>query len=466
MNAIVFNTIGRIKRAAVIFDDTVYRLEVSEGKEGRIGDIYMGRVAKVLDSLQAVFVDIGIDKNGYLQKEDLKGGYEKDRISELLKMGDEIAVQIKKEAVGDKGPKLTGKLSVQGDGLVFYDDDKNRIALSNKVNNPKSIRRLKELAYSMHDKPCGMIIRTHAETLSYEAIKKDYENLEAKWEDICAQKVYAMAPKRIYKGRDFVVETVINNSYKGIEKIVFDCDEDMKSVLNACAGIESKTCEFRDISEGFNTFSLFSLEKTLEEAVKKKIWLKSGGNIVIEETEALTSIDVNSAKSAAKAPRTVAAATNMEAAIEASRQIILRNLSGMILVDFIDADRRAQEELCKAMEDVFIRYDNRKFDIYGFTKAGLFEMAREKKGVSIGRFHMREEIFEKPVYTLGKIERELARIKSETSMVKLELGIDSSTGIWLEKRGYQELVKERYGLSLEIKKGKDIKPGDFEISYL
>ncbi len=466
MNAIVFNTIGLIKRAAVIFDDTVYRLEVSEEKEGRIGDIYMGRVVKVLDSLQAVFVDIGIDKNGYLQKEDIKGAYEKDKISELLKMGDEIAVQIKKEAVGDKGPKLTGKLSVQGDGLVFYDDDKNRIALSNKIDNPKSIRRLKEIAYSMHDKPFGMIIRTHAETLSYEAIKKDYENLEAKWQDICAQKVYARAPKRIYMGRDFVVETVINNSYRGIEKIVFDCDDDMQSVLNACAGIENKICEFRDISEGFYTFSLFSLEKALEESVKKIIWLKSGGNIVIEETEALTSIDVNSAKSAAKSLYGVAKAINMEAAIEASRQIILRNLSGMILIDFIDVNKRAQEELCKAVEDILVRYDNRKFDIYGFTKTGLFEMAREKKGVSIGRLHMREETFEKPIYTLGKIERELARIKAETSMVKLELGIDISTGRWLEKKGYRELVNERYGLSLEIKKSKDIKAGEFEISYL
>ena len=466
MNAIVFNTIGHIKRAAVIFDDIVYKLELSDGSSEKIGEIYMGRVAKVLDSLQAAFVDIGADKNGYLQKEDLKGGYGKNKISDLLKVGDEIAVQIKKEAFEDKGPKLTTKISLQGDGLVFYDDDKNRIAISNKVNNPKSIRRLKELAYSMHKRDCGMIIRTHAEALPYEDLKKDYDALEAKWEDICAQKIYARAPKRIYGGKDFVLETVINNSYRGIDKIVFDCKDDMESVLSVCAGIDSNICELQDISEGQYTFSLFSVEKAMEASVKKKVWLKSGGNIVIEETEALTSIDVNSAKSAAKAHRGVASAANMEAAMESARQILLRNLSGMILIDFIDMDRKSREEIRSAIETFFIKYDNRKFDIYGFTRAGLFEMAREKKGISIRKSHIGEEIIEKPVYTLGKIERELAKIKSQTSMIKLEIETDSFTALWLEKRKYKSIVLERYGLSIDIKKNKQIKPGKFEIIYV
>ena len=463
MNAIVFNTIGRMKRAAVIFDDLVYRLEISEGGEGGIGDIYIGRVEKVIDSMQAAFVDIGLDRNGYLQKEEIKGGYGKDKISELIKSGDEIAVQIKKEAVGGKGPKLTGKLSVQGDGLVFYDDDNNRIAVSNKVDNPESIRRLKELAYEMHKKSCGMIIRTHAEKLSNEAIRNDYRNLEAKWEDVCSQMVYARAPKRIYKGADFAVEKVINNSYRGLDKIVFDCADDMESVLGSCSGVVVEMCEFRDISEGWNTFSLHSAGKALEESVKKKIWLPGGGNIIIEETEALTSIDVNSAKNATGG---AVSTTNREAAAEAARQIMLRNLSGMILIDFLDEGKKARKEICGMMEDIFAKYDNRKFDVYGFTKAGLFEMAREKKGVSSRRFHTREETFEKPVYTMGRIEKELSRIKSETSMDKLELCTDLATGEWLEKTGYEAVARERYGQLVKIRKNKEMKPGEFEIIYL
>ncbi len=463
MNVIVFNTIGRVKRVAVIFDDIVYRLEISEIGEGVIGDIYIGRVEKVLDSIQAAFVDIGLDRKGYLQKDEIKGGYGKKKISGLIKAGDEIAVQIKKEASGSKGPKLTGKLSIQGDGLVFYDDDNNRIAVSNKVENPKSIRRLKELAYEMHKKSCGMIIRTHAEKLSDEDIKQDYRNLQAKWEDLCSQMAYAKAPKRIYKGADFAVEKVINNSYRGMDKIVFDCADDMDSVLGSCSGVVGEMCEFRDISEGWNTFSLYSAGKALEESVKKKIWLPSGGNIIIEETEALTSIDVNSAKNASGG---VVSTTNREASAEAARQIVLRNLSGMILIDFLDSDKKAQREICEMMEGIFEKYDNRKFDIYGFTKAGLFEMSREKKGVSSRRLHMRECEFEKPVYTLGRIEKELARIKSETSMKNLELCTDLATGAWLEKTEYEKIAGERYGQLVKIRKNKDIKPGEFEIIYL
>ncbi len=463
MNVIVFNTIGSMKRAAVIFDDTVYKLEISEGQEGGIGDIYMGRVEKVLDSMQAAFVDIGLNRNGYLQKDEIKGGYGKGRISELIKSGDEIAVQIKKGAIGGKGPKLTGKLSVQGDGLVFYDDDKNRIAVSNKVVKAKSIRRLKELAYEMHKEPCGMIIRTHAETLSNEAIKKDYRKLQAKWKDVCVQKTYARAPKRIYKGADFAVEKVINNSYRGIDKIVFDCVDDMENVLGSCLGISGDICELRDISDGWDTFSFYSTGKALEESVKKKIWLESGGNIIIEETEALTSIDVNSAKSASGGFVNI---TNSEAAVEAARQIMLRNLSGMILIDFLDADKRVQEEICEIMVGIFEKYDNRKFDIYGFTKAGLLEMSREKKGLSSRRFHMREETFEKPAYTLGKIEKELARIKSETSMKKLELCTDCQMASWLEKIDYEAIAGERYGQCVKIRINKEMKAGEFEIIYL
>jgi len=408
-------------------------------------------------------VDIGLDRKGYLQKDEIKGGYGKKKISGLIKAGDEIAVQIKKEASGSKGPKLTGKLSIQGDGLVFYDDDNNRIAVSNKVENPKSIRRLKELAYEMHKKSCGMIIRTHAEKLSDEDIKQDYRNLQAKWEDLCSQMAYAKAPKRIYKGADFAVEKVINNSYRGMDKIVFDCADDMDSVLGSCSGVVGEMCEFRDISEGWNTFSLYSAGKALEESVKKKIWLPSGGNIIIEETEALTSIDVNSAKNASGG---VVSTTNREASAEAARQIVLRNLSGMILIDFLDSDKKAQREICEMMEGIFEKYDNRKFDIYGFTKAGLFEMSREKKGVSSRRLHMRECEFEKPVYTLGRIEKELARIKSETSMKNLELCTDLATGAWLEKTEYEKIAGERYGQLVKIRKNKDIKPGEFEIIYL
>lgn len=467
MNAIVFNTLCGVKRAAVIFDDQVYRFMVFEDKEGRTGDIYMARVVKVLDSIQAAFVDLGMERNGYLQKEDMKGGFGAERISDLIKPGDEIAVQIKKEAVGDKGPKVTTKLSIQGSGIVFYDDDRNRLAVSKKIKDPEAVVRLKNLAHRLHHKTFGMIFRTHAENLAEEALEKEYESLLRKWEDLAGRILYSKAPQSLCKEKSFAAESVVNNVYRGLDQIVFDCREDLEDVRTACPGMQENLFQYMDPSEGLDTFSLHGIEKAMDGALKKKIWLKSGGNLIIEETEALTAIDVNLAKSSHdRGNKDVAGITNEEAAFEAGRQIILRNLSGIILIDFIDSDQTAQERLCGILSKILSEYDNRRFDVYGFTKAGLLEMAREKKGMSLRGRYFHEASIPEPIHTQGRVEKAMSRIKLETVMQNILLKTDLQTGEWLEGHSFEAGMKRRYGLSVALEKDRTFEAGKFEISYL
>ena len=468
MTILVFNTIGLQKRAAVIEDGKAVRLLFSKpAGEARIGDIYMGRVLRVLDGIQAAFVDIGTGRHGYLQKEDLPYGKDKERLSQILRPGDGVAVQVKREAQDRKGPKLTGKLSLQGNGLVFYNDERNRLAVSRKIENKSEADRLLGLGERLHDGPWGLIFRTHARDLSECDLEEEYGRMRRVWEALERRKFYAKAPSLLLKENGFVVETVVNSAYAGLEKVVFDCLEDLEAVRAACPGLDPDSLELADLSAGEDTFALWGADKALASALQPRVALEGGGDLVIEETEALTAIDVNLAGgSARKGPGKAVRLTNGAAVFEAARQIVLRNLSGLILIDFLDTDEAGRDSLCREMERLLSEKDNRRFDVNGFTRGGLMEISRERKGASLEKRLLSRKAFPGPVAILGDVESALRRIRAQTEMRVLELSIDPETAEWLDSWAFEKTMETRYGLRVKLKPDRRKRAGEFETDYL
>lgn len=340
------------------------------------GNIYIGIIKDVLIGMEAAFIDIGEEKNAFIHLSEILGdNYTKEDLKRL-KPGMQILVQVKKDATRCKGARVVTNIQITGRFGVFMPKE-NFITVSQKIENLDEKERLKCIVENNIPKCTGFIIRTAAEEKKEEEIIKDIDILRKTWENIDekAKKQYTK-PELIFDNYSIIQRMIVDMIDKDIKKIIVNDKEDYNEVekIVSNANKPNSILEYRNE----NLLNLYNINKELEEVNKRKIWLKCGGFITIDRTEALTAIDVNSGKFIGKEnlEKTVFK-VNKEASIEIAKQIRLRDIGGIIIIDYIDMhDDNNKEEIIKILSEN-LKLDRAKTQIVGFSKLNLLEMTRK-----------------------------------------------------------------------------------------
>ncbi len=376
--------------AAVFSEDQIQELVVATGSH-QVSDIYLGIVENVLPGIDAAFVNIGdSERNGFIHVSDLgplKLKRSASAITELLAPQQKVLVQVMKEPTGTKGPRLTGNITLPGRYLVLMPFGRG-VNLSRRIKNENERNRLRALAILVKPAGMGLLVRTEAEGRAEEAIMEDLEDLQKRWESIQQEAHSTRAPALLNRDDDFI-QRVLRDMYNAdVNRIVVDSHTGLKRVkqhLMGWSGGRSPQGVLIDHHhERTPVLEYFRVNAAIREALKPRVDLPSGGYIIIEPTEALTVIDVNSGSFTRSATaRETVLWTNCEAAAEIARQLRLRNLAGVIVVDFIDMDsRRDQLQLLEHFTKA-LKADKARPQVAQLSELGLVELTRKRQGQNI-----------------------------------------------------------------------------------
>ena len=369
MKKILINHTQKKTRAVVIEDGVLVSYYVNDAEDPQlIGNIYKGRVQNVLQGMQAAFIDIGMEKNAFLQ-------FGKKHVPDLS-FGDDVLVQVDKEAVGTKGPRVTMSLSMPGRRVVLLPNSKS-IGVSHKVDE-EDRSRLFQMASELRPEGCGLIMRTSAAECPEDILMEEIDELYARWQSIDETARKKRAPALVYNDND-LLRTVVREELDD-EVEMFSIDN-LKMYLRAVAMTRELMPHLTERLEKYEgsqpIFNSFGVEEEIKKIGTRELELPSGGAIVIDRTEAMTVIDVNTGKfyGGSNLSETVFK-TNLEAAGVILRQLCLRDISGIIIVDFIDMNRTEQrEELMSYLREKAVG-DRKRVHVVDMTPLGLVEITR------------------------------------------------------------------------------------------
>jgi len=374
-----------LRIAAVLSDERVDELIVAQGRY-QIGDVYLGTVENVLPGIDAAFVNIGeSEKNGFIHITDLgplrlrKGGA---GITELLEPRQKVLVQVMKEPTGTKGPRLTGNLSLPGRFLVLQPHGQG-VNISRRIDSENERNRLRALGVLIKPPGAGLLIRTEAEGVSEDLLIDDLESLLRQWEAIQQAAETATPPVLLNRDEDFIHRVLRDFYSPEVVRVVVDTPDAVGRV-NAFLGADQANLLVEHHEESGEILDHYKVNAAIRDALKPRVDLPSGGYVIIEPTEALTVIDVNSGSFTRSAnARETVLWTNCEAAVEIARQLRLRNIGGVVIVDFIDMDsRRDQLQLLEHFTQA-IRHDSARPQVAQLTELGLVELTRKRQGQNI-----------------------------------------------------------------------------------
>ncbi len=524
---IIINAADNETRIAITEEGRLAELFVeTANKEKMVGDIYLGKVAKVMPGIKAAFIDLGLKQDGFLHFSDIGSRLEeysamigddedeeeeeekaaepvavaaeaasegprqhhprnndsggRDRRNQRtqpprreinLTKGQDIIVQIIKEPVGKKGVRVTSEVSLAGRFLVLLPFD-GKVGISKKITSFKEKRRLRKICQSILPEGFGAIIRTVAEGQEDESFKKDLEDLIEKWREIEATVKTEKSPTLLYKDLATTSGVIRDLFSNDVSRVVIDSRKLHKEisayVKYNSPGMLDKIELHKDRKPIFDTFGI---EKEIETTLSRKVWLKSGGYLIIEPTEAMMVIDVNSGRYAAKREQELnSLRTDLEAAREITRQLRLRDIGGIIVIDFIDLDdeknkRKVFEELKKEF-----RKDRAKVTVLPMTEFGLVQITRQRIRQSI--LHSFTEacpscggsgVVQSRTTTMNQLERWLSRFKGEAKELKLVLRVNPSVASMLREGHISRLTKMmlKFRLHMKLEIDPTIQPGDF-----
>ena len=357
----------------------------SKRDESLVGNIYAGRVANVMPNLQAAFVDIGVGKNGYYYYGNARAVSDAEKNLAKPKVGDTLILQVEKDAIISKGAVLSANFSFPGKFLVLLPKDAGEIGVSRKITSSEERNRIREIVTELLPEGCGAIVRTNGEGKTKEEFEKEITVLAEKAEKL--KKGGFLKPPALLLQENHPVRRAARDFYApDVDEYVVN-DKAAYEELLATGDYNGENQPMLKLhEEKLPLFESYFLESQSEKALDEHVWLKSGGFLVIEETEACVVIDVNTGKAAGKGDlQKTILKTNLEAAEEAAKQMRLRNLSGIIIIDFIDmADPNAQKEVTKRLEAA-VKKDRIKTVVVGMTELGLMQVTRKKTRPSLKR---------------------------------------------------------------------------------
>ena len=460
--------------AAVFSEDQIQELVVAKGSH-QVSDIYLGIVENVIPGIDAAFVNIGDpERNGFIHVSDL-GPLRLKRssgaITELLTPQQKVLVQVMKEPTGTKGPRLTGNITLPGRYLVLMPYGRG-VNLSRRIRSESERNRLRALAILIKPAGMGLLVRTEAEGMAEEAILEDLEALQQQWEVIQIEANSNRAPALLNRDNDFI-QRVLRDMYStDVNRIVVDSNEGSKRVkqhlLNWNGGKPLQVL-IDHHNDRIPVLEYFRVNAAIREALRPRVDLPSGGYVIIQPTEALTVIDVNSGSFTRSATaRETVLWTNCEAATEIARQLRLRNIAGVIIVDFIDMDsRRDQLQVLEHFNQV-LKADKARPQIAQLSELGLVELTRKRQGQNIyelfGRTCLTCNGLGHLVHLPGESEVSVGDVNS--SVATRNIDVEQATrpaavppptlvGVaqnypWDTKQGYQEVENANNAPDLEL----------------
>jgi len=509
MKEIIINSTSQEVRIAILEDGELVEFIVERGESRRVvGNIYKGRINAILPGIQAAFVDIGFEKAGFLHANDLagsqsaakevlkeveveevpRGGRRKRNmrdngkralsppIEKLLSKGQEIMVQVTKEAIGTKGPRLTTQISLPG-RYVVYMPNLNYLGISRRIESRSERSRLKTVIARKKPANSAIIARTACEGVAAKHIESDIRYLHRLWQSMEKQAIKAETPSQVHEEVGILIGTLRDMMSEDIDKIHIDLERDRKKLVQYLKtyspALVSRVKLYRDKAPIFDRFGIESeIEKTLE----RKIWLKKGGYLVLDHTEALVAIDVNTGRFVGKkSQEETILETNLLAAREIPRQLRLRDIGGIIVIDFIDMEREANKRKVLAELRRNLRKDRSRSKAFQVSDLGLVEVSRKRVRPSLLHFFSEEC----PYCTgMGKvlsfeslstrIEQWIRRIGSRRREKRIQLRTNSSLAIFLEdeRRSILDALERQYRLKIEIQDDPRLHREDFKLISL
>jgi ribonuclease G len=409
---LVINKTAHETRVALQENGHIAELYIERTRErGIVGNIYKGKVIRVLPGMQAAFVDIGLEKAGFLYVADVIDQMEAvveyvdgdsnsadpdgetneelpplPPIEELLQEGQEILAQIAKEPLGTKGARITSNISLPGRHLVYMPTI-DHIGISRRIENEEEKERLRAMVEEIREPGSGFIVRTAAEGKSAAELRADMLYLAELWHSIDARQTDMHAPALVHSDLDVTSKVLRDTLTEDIDHIVVDSAEEYTKIVKFVdTYMPELHCEIELHQKEELLFDAYGLEVEISRALGSKVWLKSGGYIVIEKTEALTAIDVNTGRFVGKRNlEDTILKTNLEAVKEVAYQVRLRNVGGLVIIDFIDMEKELhREQVYNALENA-LKNDKSKTNILKISELGLVEMTRKRVRESIGR---------------------------------------------------------------------------------
>ena len=394
---ILINVTPRETRVAVVENGVLQELHLERTlSRGIVGSIFKGKVVRVLPGMQAAFVDIGLDKNGFLHAADIARNdpafagepvREIPPIQELVHEGKHVYVQVLKDPIGSKGARLTTELSMPSRNLVYLPNG-TEIGISQKIEQQAERDRLKDIVQRQieeHDLSGGFIIRTLAESVTEEDIANDMVFQQRLWLHVSATMQQAEPASLIHEDVPLFIRTMRDLAHDDLEKIRIDSRESHDKAKEFAREFMPELVEKLEYYPGGQPlFGLYSIEQEIEKAMDRKVMLKSGGDMIIDQTEAMTTIDVNTGSYVGRRNQEETLfKTNLEAATEIAHQLRLRNLGGIIIVDFIDMQSAAhKKQVMSALEAAFAK-DRVKINITDISPLGLVEITRKRTRESL-----------------------------------------------------------------------------------
>ncbi len=375
-------------RVAVLDNGTLVNIFI-EREEPLAGNIYKGRVANVLPGMEAAFVDIGLQRNAFLHVADIRSerlageeveeSFGRGAIAQRLRVGQEILVQVTKEPMGTKGARVTTYVALPARYLVLM-PTVNYVGVSRRIADDRERKRLRELADRLRPDRMGLIVRTAAEGASEKELADDLRFLTSLWNRVEERSRASKAPAVVYQDLGLIRRVVRDLFTDEVDRFVIDSPDEFARIQDLLSSFAPKLKNRLQLyRDGEPILDHFGVERELERALHRKVWLKSGGYIVIDRTEALTVIDVNTGKYVGKTDlASTIFRTNMEALGEIVRQITLRDIGGIILVDFIDMENEShRKRVLQALNDA-VRSDRAKIHVIDLTGLGLVEITRKR----------------------------------------------------------------------------------------
>jgi ribonuclease G len=466
-------------RVAVLENGVMTDLYVDRAKQKDfVGNIYLGRVVKVLPGMQAAFIDIGMEKAAFMHVSDLSleaeagdtlmeseddergGEMPKPRrqsaqpIEALLEEGQELMVQISKGPIGTKGPRVTTYVSLPGRYLVFM-PNVDHVGVSRRIPEDEERARLKEIVKRIRRPGHGYIVRTVSEGVKEEELRSDAEFLEALWEDVLKKREQSSPPSLLHADLSLSVRVVRDLFSKKVERLLIDSKEEYEAIrdfVNRFLPDQVSRVHYYNREESL--FDHLGIEMEIARALSRKVWLKSGGYIVVDHTEAMTVIDVNTGRFVGKRDQEeTILKNNLEAAKEIAYQIRLRGIGGIIIVDFIDMEReRNREKVYQALVDAMAG-DKARTRISRISDLGLIEISRERVREDLlrtlsepCRYCEGRGYTKSPTTVAYEIFRELRRLGSLGDEQAIVVGVHPSVAALLEGEEYagvEALQRER-----------------------
>ncbi len=475
-------------RVGIIEDGRLVEFYVErEESQVLVGRIYKGKVENVVKGLRGAFVNIGLRKNGFLPlteipEFDALEGDEVDTKNEsskpkprtiALSEGEDILVQVVKDPFAEKGARITSYVSIPGRYLVYF-PNAERVGISRRIWDRRERSRLRSIIRRFKDSHAGLIVRTVAEGAKPDELGYEYERLEKTWEDIRSRAEPAKPPAVVYEEPSIGVKLVRDLFKSSVEKVVVDSEKQYQEIYSYLSQVAPKFKRRVELYRGeVPLLEQTGIEAELDRVFQKRLWLKSGGFITVDQTEAMVAIDVNTGRSAENEdPERLILQTNLEAVAEIARQIRLRDLAGLIIIDFIDMeDLKATESVVSELR-AQLSGDRAKADYSKMSRFGLLEMTRERTRPGMmfamfeicpacrgsGRIRSRSEAAMKLerviISRLSKIRGKRVRILAAPWMTQF------LTTDWYDR--LSEFAR-RYELAIDVKIDHELQPADFRL---